>query len=311
MSKIRLTTALVVVLLLLFSSANSILAQESRSITIIPPRFELFANPGEQLSEIIRVRNDSASPESLTVLVEDFTSTGEEGQVVLEEGQSDQLYSLAKWIQTEATDIVIQPGEEKPFTFTINVPKNAEPGGHYASVLFQGGGGQVEGGGASVVQRVGNLILLRVSGNVTENAEIETFSAPTYSQTTPLNLSLRVKNNGNTHIQPKGTIIITDLFGKKVDELPLSGQNVLPGVVRKMDTEWNKPNVLGYYTATLVSTYGQQNLPLTAATKFLVISPTAAILIGVGIIAGILFIISLISGKSRLLRALKVIISGK
>lgn len=311
MSKIRLTTALVVVLLLLFSSANSILAQESRSITIIPPRFELFANPGEQLSEIIRVRNDSASPESLTVLVEDFTSTGEEGQVVLEEGQSDQLYSLAKWIQTEATDIVIQPGEEKPFTFTISVPKNAEPGGHYASVLFQGGGGQVEGGGASVVQRVGNLILLRVSGNVTENAEIETFSAPTYSQTTPLNLSLRVKNNGNTHIQPKGTIIITDLFGKKVDELPLSGQNVLPGVVRKMDTEWNKPNVLGYYTATLVSTYGQQNLPLTAATKFLVISPTAAILIGVGIIAGILFIISLISGKSRLLRALKVIISGK
>jgi hypothetical protein len=101
------------------------------------------------------------------------------------------------------------------------------------------------------------------------------------------------------------------MFGKKIDELPLNGQNVLPGVVRKMDTEWTKTNALGYYTATLVATYGQQNLPLTAATKFLVVSPTAAILIGIGTVAGILFIFSLISGKSRLLRALKVIISGK
>lgn len=310
MSNIRLTTATVVVFLLLFFATNHVLAQEGRSITIIPPRFELFANPGEQISEIIRIRNDSGSPMTYSVLVEDFTSAGEEGQVVLEEGESDALFSLAKWIQAESTDIVLQPGEERSFNFLVNIPKNAEPGGHYASILFQAGGGEVQGG-ASVVQRIGSLILLRVSGNVTENGSIESFSAPTHSQSTPLNLSLRLKNNGNTHIRPKGTIIITDIFGKKVDEIPLNGQNVLPGVIRKMDTEWNKPNALGYYTATLVATYGQQNLPLTAATKFLVVSTTAAILIGIGVVAGILFILSLISGKSRLLRAFQVIIRGK
>jgi hypothetical protein len=311
MSTIRLTTAVVGAFLVLFSTAHRAVAQlEGRAITIIPPRFELFANPGEQISEIIRVRNDSEAPAAYTILVEDFTSAGEEGQVVLEEGESDVLFSLAKWIQPEATDIILQPGEERAFNFLINVPKNAEPGGHYASILFQGGGGDVQGG-ASVVQRIGSLILLRVSGNVTENAAIETFAAPSYSQETPLNFTLRLKNNGNTHVRPKGTIIITDIFGKKVDELPLNGQNVLPAVVRKMDTEWTKPNALGYYTATLVATYGQQNLPLTAAAKFIVISTPAAILIGVGLIAGLLFILSILSGKSRLLRALQVIISGK
>lgn len=311
MAKIRLITALLILFLLPIVIAATIQAQQpSRAITITPPRFELYANPGDQVSEIIRVRNDSASPTSFKVLIEDFTSVGEEGQVALQEDNSTHSFSLAQWITPETTDITLQPGEERPFTFTVSVPKNAEPGGHYASVLFQAAGGDVQGG-ASVTQRVGALILLRVSGNVVENASIESFTAPTYAQKTPLNITLRVKNAGNTHIRPRGTIVITDIFGKKVDELPLNGQNVLPGVVRKMDTEWNKPNVLGYYTATLVATYGEQNLPMTAATKFLVVNTTAAILIGVGVIAAILFIVSLISGKSRLLRALQVIIHGK
>lgn len=311
MTKIRTLTALLVFLILPFVILPAIQAQQpSRGITIVPPRFELFANPGDQISETIRITNNSATPTSYQVIVEDFTSVGEEGQVALQEDESIHSFSLAQWITPETTELTLQPGEERPFSFTINVPKNGEPGGHYASVLFQAAGGEVQGG-ASVTQRIGALILLRVSGDVTENATIETFTAPRYSQTTPLNFTLRLKNNGNTHIRPKGTIVITDIFGKKVDELPLNGQNVLPGVVRKMDTEWNKPNALGYYTATLVATYGEQNLPLTAATKFFVASPTAIILISIGVIAAILFIISLISGKSRLLRALKIIISGK
>jgi hypothetical protein len=105
--------------------------------------------------------------------------------------------------------------------------------------------------------------------------------------------------------------VITDLFGRKVDELPLNGLNVLPGATRKMDTEWSRTNLLGYYTATLVATYGQQNLPLTAAAKFAVISSTAATLIGIGIVAAILFLVSIITGRKRLLKALNVIVSGK
>ena len=311
MTKFFRLTAPVLSFIILVAAVTQTYAQgESRGITIIPPKFELFGNPGDQITEKIRVRNDSQSPVSYAVLVEDFTSTGEEGQVALEEGQHDSLFSLAQWLELETKDLILQPNEEKSMSFTINVPRNAEPGGHYASILFQVGGTAIPGA-ASVSQRVGALILLRVSGNVTEKGMIQTFETPKYSQTSPLNLTLRLKNDGNTHIIPKGTIIITDLFGRKVDELPLNAQNVLPGATRKMDTEWKRPNLLGYYTATLVATYGQQSLPLTAATKFVVCSTTAAVLLVVGIVAGILFVISLISGRSRLLKALRVIVSGK
>ena len=286
-------------------------AQDTAGLTIIPPKFELFANPGDTVTETIRIRNDTNSVQSYGILVEDFSSSGEEGGVVLEEGENDNNYSLKRWIEPSSQNLVLQPNEEKTFPYTIKVPKDAEPGGHYASILFQIGGGSTQEGVTSVQHRVGSLVLLRISGNVVEKAIVESFDAPTYSQKGPVKFNLRIKNEGTTHIQPKGTIIITNIFNQKVDEIPLNGQNVFPGSIRKMDTEWNKESLMGYYTATLVASYGQENLPMTGATRFAVISPITAILLTVGVIAGSIFLLSLFTGRSRIMKALKVLTSGK
>ena len=182
-------------------------AQGSAGLSVIPPKFELFGNPGDVLSESIRIQNVSDTPQSFSVLIEDFSSTGEQGNVVLEEGESDNAYSLKNWVELSSENIIVQPGDEFTFPFQISIPSNADPGGHYASILFQIGGGEEIPGVASVQHRVGSLVLLRVSGNVVEDAEIETFRAPSYSQSGPVNFELRVKNNGTTHIRPSGTII--------------------------------------------------------------------------------------------------------
>ena len=294
---------------LLFFLKSDVLAQGKAALTIIPPKFELFGNPGGHLNEDIRVRNESDSPITYTVLLEDFTTAGEEGQVVLEEGENVNSYSLANWMELSSKEITLQPKEERRFPFIINIPKDAEPGGHYASVLFVTAGGKVEGG-ASVSNRVGSLVLLRVSGNVTEEASLESFSAPKFSQNGPIDLDLRVRNNGNTHISPKGTIVITNIFGKKVDELPLSGRNVLPGSTRKMTTSWDKKNMLGSYTATLIAFYGQQNKSLTATAKFTVISNTALIGGFLGLFAIVGFVMTLIFGRKRLAKMFSVMFKG-
>lgn len=301
--------ALIFSALLLAFSSKTYAQADGRSITILPPKFELFANPSDVVSERIRIRNDSSFPVTYAIVVEDFTSSGEEGHVVLEEDGTDNSYSLATWIEPQVKEIVLQPNEEQSVGFNINVPRDAEPGGHYASILFQSSG-STTAGGASVTQRIGSLILLKVTGNVDEIAEIESFDAPARSQKGPVTFSLRIKNDGNVHLRPKGTIIITNLFGKKVAEFPLMGANVLPGSTRKMNTDWEKTNLLGSYTATLVATYGQQSLPLTAATRFTVASNTSLILILIGALALIVFITSLFSGRSRILKALKVLVGN-
>lgn len=306
---IRYGSALLFILVTSVFVSSPAFAQTS--LTIIPPRFELFSNPGETIAEKIRVKNNSDAPVTYTIRVEDFTTSGEEGQVVLEEDQPDTSFSLARWIEPASKDLILQPNEEKSISFIVNTPRNAEPGGHYASILFiSGQDNPAVPGGAAVSQRVGSLVLLRVSGNVTEKALLETFSTDKYYDKPPVNFLLRLKNEGNVHLRPQGTIVITDMFGKKVDEVPLDSRNVLPGAIRKMETKWEKKNLLGSYTATLIATYGQQNLPLTAAVKFIVISRTVLILGTVGLVAVVGFILTLIVGRRRFMRVLKVLTKG-
>jgi len=286
-------------------------AQGFASLTIIPPKFELFGNPGDTINEKIRVRNESDSPATYTIVIEDFTTSGEEGQVVLEEGDNVTSFSLAKWIETSSKDLILQPKEEKSINFIITIPKGAEPGGHYASILFQTGeSSQLSESGASVAHRVGSLVLLRVSGNVAENAKIEEFSAPKYLERGPVGIMLRLKNEGNTHIIPQGTIVITDLFGKKVDEIPLDSRNVLHGATRKMLTNWDKNNILGNYTATMIATYGQNKQPLTASIKFTVIPKVVLIASVIGLIAFVGFLMTLFFGRGRLIKMLQVMFRG-
>jgi len=278
-----------------------------KGLTVIPPKFELVANPGEVVIEKVRLRNESEFPVTYAVATEDFASSGEEGAVTLE-GETPAItgYSLATWIMPATKEVVLQPKEEVTFNFRIEIPKEAEPGGHYASILFSSGG-EVQPGAAAVTSRIGALVLLRVSGNVNEQAEIETFETASYSPKGPVVFTLRLKNNGNVHLRPKGTIVITNQFNQKVAEIPLQGANVLPGSVRKMDSSWDKTNPLGIFTATLVSTYGQQNLPLTAAYRFTVISPVAGGLIAISALALIVFIVSLVSGRKRLKKVFKAL----
>lgn len=274
-----------------------------RTVAVIPPSFELFANPGDSISDKLRVRNDSAVETKYSVLVEDFRAVGEEGQVDLIDDQSSTTYSAASWVSPSPKNFTLKPGAEIEIPFTINIPKDAEPGGHYCSILIKmGGEASLEGTGATVSSRVGSLILLRVSGNVKEEASVESFkSDKSYYQGSPVNFELRVKDNGSNHIRPKGTIVITNLFGQKITELPLNGLNVLPGAIRKMDTRWEFTSSLANrFTATLVATYGQQNKPLSATTSFTIFPKYLAIISG----AVLLVIILLILGRKKVKRIL-------
>lgn len=270
----RTITGLIGVSMILsfFVFPTKLKAAQAGSITVTPPSFELYANPGESITEKIRVRNESDSANSYQVVVEDFKAVGEEGSIDLVDDQSNTSFSLAKWVVPEPKNFSIEPGQEKEVIFSINVPKDAEPGGHYASILVKIGSENAPGGAAAVSSRVGSLLLLRVSGNVREEAVVESFKAnKSYFDKGPVTFELRLKNNGNNHVRPKGTIVITNMFGQKVTEVSLNGLNVLPGAIRKMDTKWSFTALLANrYTATLVATYGQQNKSLSASTSFVI-----------------------------------------
>lgn len=301
---------LFIILLQILPSAPAAHAQQATTTTLIPPSFELFANPGDSLSEALRIRNEGTTPITYNTSSLNFEADGDSGQVQLTTGETSKSFSLASWITPSIRFIVIPGHTERSIPFIIKVPQNAEPGGHYGALQIATASGGNVSGGASVAAGQVSLILLRVSGNVSEKAIVKSFTVAPYSEYGPVKTILDVKNEGAVHIKPTGTIVISDLFGAKVAEFPLDGKNALPGALRKMETTWSEKNPIGRFKAQLVAQYGEKHEPLIAETYFIVFPKPLAIGIGVTMIILVILIAFLIAGRKRIAKAFRVIAQG-
>lgn len=281
----------------------------AQSLTMSPVTFELTADPGDMLANVIKITNPGSSSIGVKMESEDFAAVGEMGKVaVLDE--ENKTYSLKKWIGVEPELFTLAPGEAKIINFTINVPADAEPGGHYASILSVVTADTRPDSGTAVAQKVGALVLLSVSGAVKEDLLIKEFSAPPFSEKGPVPFTIRFENIGSIHLRPIGFVSISDAWGKKLKDIAFPQKNILPGAVRKLDAVWDKSFLFGKYHADLVGSYGNgmDSKSIDAALDFWVIpwKMLSIIMLGAFVLLYILY-----KGRHRLVLALRVIIKGK
>ena len=259
-------------MLLIPLSTTALFAQEesfdSYGLRITPPTFELSANPGETVTNSIRVENITEGALPVVVEHRTFTASGDEGAInLLEESE---INSMASWLSTTPVSIVIPSDEYRVFTFTITVPPNAEPGGHFGSVVFKTATQNTpDETGVALSQEIGSLVLLRVAGDIRESARIIDFSTDSklYEQG-PVRFETRVQNQGNVHVKTGGTITITDMFGKDVARVNMEPKNVLPDATRKIESTWDTKWLFGKYVASVAMYYGNGNQVITYTTSF-------------------------------------------
>lgn len=269
-----------------------------QGLEISPPVIELTADPGQTVVTVIRVRNVTSGTLIVKGEADDFgAGVGEEGQpqLLLDETGATR-YSLKYWIQS-VPDFVLAPQELKSATIKIVVPKNAEPGGHFGVARFTGVPPNLSGTGVALSASLGSLILMKVSGSVTDKVSLVQYTsvrkgnAATFFQTGPVDFLTRVKNEGTVHEKVEGTITVYDTFGKRIAVLNVNdkGGNALPDSIRKFTTTLDIRSLFGHYTAKLALTYGTGQ-KINATTTFWVI-PVTMILIVVFILIVLFFLL--------------------
>lgn len=335
----RIVIAHITVVVALFSLISLLkptqAAEPFLGLSISPPYFELTANPGDSLQETIKVSNQSSNVVRYRALVQDFKVEGTEGVVTLEDDLG--TGSFSKWVTVNPGEFELNPKEVKLVTYTINAPQNAEPGGHFASVLFQPVSiAKEESTGPQTIQQVGALVLLNVKGDSKESGAIEKFNAKTfigsweealgsdgktkiliakdeklteekagkYFSKGPIGFDLLIKNNGNVHFRPVGFVSIYNIFGQRIAQLAIDPRNVFPGGERRITVIWPKKSLWGgYYRAQVLALYGSQNQSFTAETTFFAFPST----FGLGILGGLLIIIL---ARKRLAAAIRILVKG-
>lgn len=261
--KILLTIIFCFVLILI--NINSVFAVEKKTgFRIQPALIEKTLKQGEEIADQIEVTNTTDEDMLLSIFTNDFTAADEEGSVKLINPESqDPKNSLSKWISLEKKIITLSAKERKKISYKINVPGDAESGGHYAVFFFQPASHQLsqEEKQVSIVGQAGSLLFINVGGNINYSANLLDFDTNQnyYYQFNPkVDFSYRIENLGATHIQPVGEIKITDWLGsiKQTINTNNDGARILPNSVRKFSTVWQPEFAIGPYTADLQLNYG-------------------------------------------------------
>lgn len=282
---ITLVTGVSLFGLFLFAPAPSVSAQTSNTnaaqgIEISPALVELNGAAGGSYLINLTITNVTPSDLFYTVSVDDFTAKDETGapQILLDTTLPESA-SIRSWVSSP-TGFTLASRESRTVPVQVVIPADAEPGGHYGVVRFSGQAPEVKDTGVGLSASAGTLLLVRVDGDITEQARLANFftaygdgTQSFFFETSPIGFVARIENAGNIHIKPVGSIEIKDMFGSIVTTIPVNDEksNVLPDSTRRFDIQYDGGFMIGHYTANLTLGYGTTGQALTNTISFWVI----------------------------------------
>lgn len=255
------------------SSANA-----AQGIEISPALVELNAERGKTYTLKIKVTNVTSSDLVYETSIDDFNAKDETGSPqILMYSELPSTVSIRSWVKTVPA-FSLTTRQSISIVATVHIPADAEPGGHYGVLRFSGHAPELDSTGVGLAASAGALILIRVDGAITEQADLVSFttasngSQTSFFENSPITFMTRIKNVGNIHVKPVGNIEVKDMFGNIVTSLSVNADksNVLPDSIRRFEAThdgW----MFGLYTANLALGYGTTGQAITATTSFWVI----------------------------------------
>jgi hypothetical protein len=140
------------------------------------------------------------------------------------------------WLSLSVTEVHLEPGEEMLVPFTMNVPADASPGHHVAGLVVEA---QPVGDelvkkedetqfGVRVVRRMGVAVVMDVEGaHITEIGISDVRLKQQDDQ--GATFVIDVHNTGNVFTKGAGYLLINDLNGVELANIPWKMDTVLPG----------------------------------------------------------------------------------
>jgi fimbrial chaperone protein len=195
------------------------------AVLITPPRFELRAQPGEVLRQVIEITNAADATARLGVQTAEW-DFNEDGSV----GFSNPLAadSCRPWTALEARELELGPSGRRRFRFEVAVPADAVSRECRFAIMFEGEPETMGALALPVAGRIGVIVYVAV-GSARANLELrDALVVDLEGQRLP---ALSVVNTGDAHTRLGGFVSGRDSAGRSLVFTPQSVP-VLPGQAR-------------------------------------------------------------------------------
>jgi len=253
-------------------------AAATSSFEIKPANLEIKGQPGGVRAGSFSIVNLTQEPIQVSLSVKDL-EYGPEGETVVREKNSTP-YSAADWIELEIGECTIGPRLSRGIAVKFAASRSAEPGERYAAIVIEkkhssaaaaaeqeasssspsaqssSPSGQNSSTSGQAERGIVEVVAI-VPGQIEPAAEIVNFKHLTQSEGN-LEFLLEVKNSGLSHLEPKGRIMVKDIYNHDAGqiEMKLLSPIILPKTVARMRGVLGKKLTAGEYVAIAEVDYG-------------------------------------------------------
>lgn len=305
------------------------------SLQVTPSPLVATVKPGQATELELQIRNAGTTAEELKIEPRAFRFDDATGQVSLQDTTPP---DIADWISLSNPTFTVQPGAWFTQKVRISLPKDSGFSYSFALVISRAKA-PVKTDGRVIKGSLAVFTLINVDRpGATSRLEVVSFTASKkVYEYLPAELSVRLKNTGNTIVQPYGNIFV-GRGGDPISTLKVNETKgyILPETSRTLTTEWTEgfpvhetttdgdktsqktvwdwANAadfrLGHYTAKLVAVYsdGKHDVPIEGEVSFWVIP--WKILLGMFVVA-LLVLVGLWSLVRKIIRGIKRLRSPK
>lgn len=231
-SKLSRPERLLLAVYLSFLAVPSALA-EGFAATVSPPRYELRAQPGDIVREVVEISNTDTATANYNIRTADWDLTAY-GDVTIHPPEL-QPGSCRGWTRIERHNIRMAPQSARKYRFEIHVPEDAPTGECRVALLVEGTGEETVMAGTSEIRfpvqgRIAIIIYVAVGDARPDLDLLELGMDTVNSRQIPVAV---LENRGVAHGRPGGILEGVDAVGNRL-EFTVSPSPIMPGQTRRI-----------------------------------------------------------------------------
>jgi hypothetical protein len=211
--------------------------------------FTARLEPGEQTELSVELFNAGKNDVKVLTYAADIYSLVNGGFGV--ELSDEPASGTTTWLDYKTQTFDLPHGEGRIESFTVEVPKDTAPGEYITSLVIQTAEAVKGEGDLTVDQILRQAIAVAITVPGEEHPALE-IGAVTYKDN-PLidSLLIEVRNTGNLHLKPEGTVQIVDATGATVLDVNVGMDSVYAGTTTMLELGLTQSFPVGDYRAVV------------------------------------------------------------
>jgi hypothetical protein len=233
----------------------------AQDFEVAPVRLDFTAEPGENQTKIINVKNHSNRKASYIVAISDFLPSSDGRRQVMP--PSTTRRSAANWLNINPSFFELNPGDQIPIQVTMLVPGD-EYGAAWCILYIQPAKEQTSwdvdkelGAGISVSGRIGITVYQSPNSNANHSIKVTSLQEITKEGDKNRRFSATLDNLGDKVTKCKVHLIASNISTAEEKQFPSFEVETFPKMTRTVEVELLEEGLIpGQYAIAVIVDYG-------------------------------------------------------